>query len=120
VTGNYFSVMGLSPVVGRLTTPDDDGTAVPPVMVLTHQYWMRRFGGDPGIVGREVRVDNQAVTVIGVVEPAPYFPGPMDALMNMVISEHHSSAMMVHGRTHRMTEVIARLTPGATVAQARA
>ena len=44
----------------------------------------------------------------------------MDALMNMVISEHHSSAMMVHGRTHRMTEMIARLAPGATLAQARA
>ena len=40
--------------------------------------------------------------------------------MNMVISEHHTSAMMVHGRTHRMTEMIARLAPGATVEQARA
>lgn len=120
VTGNYFSVMGLRPVLGRLTTPDDDGTAVPPVMVLTHEYWQRRFGGDPGIVGRTVRVNDQAATVIGVVEPAPYFPGRMDALMNMVISEHHTSAMMVHGRTHRMTEMIARLAPGATVEQARA
>jgi predicted permease len=44
----------------------------------------------------------------------------MDALMNMVISEHHTSAMMVHGRTHRMTEMIARLAPGATIDQARA
>jgi predicted permease len=43
----------------------------------------------------------------------------MDALLNMVISEHHTSAMMVHGRTHRMTEMIARLAPGATVEQAR-
>ncbi|MFN2316457.1 MAG: ABC transporter permease [Gemmatimonadales bacterium] len=119
VTGNYFSVMGLGPVLGRLTSPEDDGTAVPPVMVLTHEYWQTRFGGDPAVVGRTVRVDNQAVTIIGVVEPAPYFPGRMDALMNMVISEHHTSAMMVHGRTHRMTEMIARLAPGATVQQAR-
>ena len=43
----------------------------------------------------------------------------MDALLNMVISEHHTSAMMVQGRTHRMTEMIARLAPGATVEQAR-
>ncbi|HJR63375.1 MAG TPA: ABC transporter permease, partial [Gemmatimonadaceae bacterium] len=120
VTGNYFQVMGLSPVIGRLLNEADDGTSVPPVMVLTHDYWLRRFGGDPTIVGKTVRVDGREVAVVGVVEPAPYFPSRMDALLNMVISEHHTSAMMVHGRTHRMTEMIARLAPGATVEQARA
>jgi putative ABC transport system permease protein len=120
VTGNYFRIMGLSPVIGRLLNDEDDGTNVPPVMVLTHEYWMKRFGGDPAIVGREVRLGGKAVTVVGVVQPAPYFPTRMDALLNMVISEHHTSAMMVQGRTHRMTEMIARLSPGATVEQARA
>jgi predicted permease len=120
VTGNYFQVMGLSPVIGRLLNDGDDGTKVPPVMVLTHEYWMKRFGGDPAIVGQQVRVDGRAVTVVGVVQPAPYFPKPMDALLNMVISEHHTSAMMVQGRTHRMTEMIARLAPGATVDKAKA
>jgi len=120
VTGNYFQVMGLSPVLGRLLTDADDGTGVPPVIVLTHEYWMSRFHGDSGIVGQDIRVDGQAVAVVGVVQPAPYFPTRMDALMNMVISEHHTSALMVHGRTHRMTEMVARLAPGATVASARA
>ncbi|MGQ0767298.1 MAG: ABC transporter permease [Gemmatimonadota bacterium] len=120
VTGNYFQVMGLAPVAGRLLNDGDDGTNVPPVMVLTNEYWMRRFGGDPSIIGKAVRVDGRAVEVVGVVEPAPYFPTRMDALLNMVISEHHTSAMMVHGRSHRMTEMIARLTPGSTVEQARA
>jgi putative ABC transport system permease protein len=119
VTGNFFQVMGLSAVLGRLTQPSDDGTGVPPVMVLTHEYWMKRFGGDPGIIGKQVKLDGRSVTVIGVVQPAPSFPNRMDALMNMVISEHHTSAMMVQGRTHRMTEMIARLAPGATVEQAR-
>jgi len=119
VTGNYFSVMGLKPVLGRLTTPEDDGTGVPPVMVLTHEYWLNRFRGDSSIVGKTVLVDNRAVTVIGVVQSAPNFPNRMDVLMNMVISEHHTSATMVHGRTHRMTEMVARLAPGATLAQAR-
>jgi putative ABC transport system permease protein len=119
VTGNFFQVMGLSAVLGRLTQPSDDGTGVPPVMVLTHEYWMKRFGGDPGIIGKQVKLDGRSVTVIGVVQPAPSFPNRMDALMNMVISEHHTSAMMVQGRTHRMTEMIARLAPGATVDQAR-
>ncbi len=120
VTGNYFQIMGLAPVLGRLLNENDDGTKVPPVMVLTHDYWMNQFHGDSTIVGRSIRVDGKAVEIVGVVQPAPYFPNRMDALMNMVISEHHTSALMVHGRTHRMTEMIARLAPGATVAQARA
>ena len=120
VTGNFFQVMGLSAVAGRLLSAEDDGTGVPPVMVLTHEYWMTHFGGDRSVIGRKVRVDGKPVTIVGVVQAAPYFPNRMDALLNMVISEHHTSAMMVHGRTHRMTEMIARLAPGATVEQARA
>jgi hypothetical protein len=104
VTGNYFNVMGLSPVLGRVLNDGDDGTAVPPVIVLTHEYWLRRFGGDPDIVGKMLRIDGRDVEVVGVAQPAPYFPNRMDAIMNMVISEHHTSALMVHGRTHRMTE----------------
>ncbi|MGH7674031.1 MAG: ABC transporter permease, partial [Gemmatimonadales bacterium] len=119
VTGNFFEVMGLSPVLGRLTRPSDDGTGVPPVMVLTHEFWMRRFGGDSSIVGKQVRLDGGSVAVIGIVQPAPYFPDRVDALLNMVISEHHLSAFMVQSRAHRMTEMIARLAPGASVKQAR-
>ena len=118
VTGNFFEVMGLSPVLGRLTRPSDDGKGVPPVIVLTHEFWMKRFGGDSSIVGKQLRLDGKPVTVIGVVRPAPYFPDRVDALINMVISEHHLSALMVQGRTHRMTELIARLAPGATMQQA--
>ena len=120
VTGNYFDVMGLSPVLGRLTQAGDDGPAAPPVVVLTHDYWMKRFGGDSAIVGKQLRMDGKLATVIGVLQPAPFFPGKADALLNMAISEHHLSAFMVEGRTHRMTELVARLAPGATVAQARA
>lgn len=120
VTGNYFEVMGLRPILGRLTGPGDDGAGVPPVMVLTHEFWQTHFGGDSSIVGKQVRVDGGSVAVIGVVQPAPFFPLRMDALFNMVISPHHISATMVEGRTHRMTEVVARLAPTATVDQARA
>src|ERR1041385_2359422 len=120
VTGNFFDVMGLSPVLGRLTRPSDDGPGVPPVMILTHEFWMTRFGGDPAIVGEQVKLDAGTVTVIGVLQPAPFFPNRMDALLNMVISKHHLSAQMVQGRTHRMTEIVARLALGATVEQARA
>ena len=119
VTGNYFDVMGLAPILGRVTDAGDDGPGVPPVMVLTHDTWMKRFGGDSSVVGRVVRADDNPVTIIGVLQPAPFFPVRVDALLNMVISEHHLSATMVEGRTHRMTELVARLRPDATVQQAR-
>jgi predicted permease len=119
VTGNYFEVMGLIPVLGRLTDSTDDGPGAPAVMVLTHDGWTRRFGGDSSIVGKEVIVDGKPVTIIGVLQPAPFFPGRAEALLNMAISEHHTSAFMVENRTHRMTEMVARLAPGATVESAR-
>jgi hypothetical protein len=92
VTGNYFEVMGLSPVLGRVTRPSDDGPGVPAVMVLTHEFWMKRFGGDESIVGKQIKMDGGSATVIGVLQPAPTFPDKMDALMNMVVSKHHLSA----------------------------
>jgi predicted permease len=119
VTGNYFSVMGLSPILGRSFGADDDGTKAAPVMMLTHEYWLNHFGGDSSVVGRKLRVGGKPVEVVGVLQSAPYFPAPIDALMNMVNSEHHLSATMVTGRTHRMTEMIARLAPAATIEQAR-
>jgi predicted permease len=119
VTGNFFEIMGLSPVLGRVTRPSDDGPGVPPVMVLTQEYWTTHFGADPSIVGKQVKLDGRSVTVIGVVQAAPWFPNQVDALLNMVISPHHLSAMMIQGRTHRMTEMIARLAPSATLQQAR-
>ena len=119
VTGNYFTIMGLSTILGRPFNDGDDGTGAAPVMILTHDYWMKRFGGDSAVVGKMVRVNGQAVPIVGVLQPAPYFPGRIDVLLNMVNSEHHLSATMVTGRTHRMTEMIARLAPGATLEQAR-
>lgn len=120
VTGNYFTVMGLTPVLGRSFRESDDGPGAAPVMMLTHEYWMKRFGGDSAIVGQSLRVNNRAVPVVGVLQPAPNFPQRMDVLMNMVNSEHHVSATMVTGRTHRMTEMVARLAPGTSIPQARA
>jgi len=119
VTGNYLSVMGLTPVLGRAFRSSDDGAGAAPVILLAHAYWMAHFSGDPGIVGKSLHIGKRSVEVIGVLEPAPFFPGRIDALMNMSISEHHVSALMVQGRSHRMTEMIARLAPGATVDQAR-
>jgi predicted permease len=120
VTGNYFRIMGLSPVVGRAFGPQDDGLGAAPVMILTHEYWEKKFAGDPSVVGKTLRAGGKVVTVVGVLQSAPSFPAKIDALMNMVNSEHHLSATMITGRTHRMTEMVARLAPGATLDQTRA
>lgn len=119
VTGNFFDIMGLAPVRGRLTRPSDDGPGVPPVVVLTWEFWMKHYGGDTSIVGRPIRMRGGATTVIGVVQPAPWINGPVDMLGNMVISPHHLSATMVEGRTHRMTQMVGRLTESATLDQTR-
>jgi hypothetical protein len=105
VTGNCFDVMGLNAVVGRTFNTGEDGTGAAPVMVLTHEYWMSRFGGDPGVAGRTVRVNGRTLTIVGVLQPAPHYPQATDAFVNLVTSPHHLSATMVHGRnTHEQNQ----------------
>jgi putative ABC transport system permease protein len=118
VTGNFFDVMGLRPILGRLTDARDDGPGAAPVVILTHEFWQKRYAGDSAIVGKAVRIDGKSVSVIGVLQKAPFFPDRVDIMSNMAISPHHVSATMVEGRAHRMTEIVARLKPSATVAQA--
>jgi predicted permease len=120
VSGNYFDVVGLSAVLGRSFGADDDGAAAAPVMMLTYEYWRRAFGGDRDVLGRTFRMNGRTVTVVGVLEPAPPFPGETDVFVNLVTSPHHLDATMVHGRSHRMTDVFARIAPGGSVEQAQA
>jgi predicted permease len=120
VTGNFFEVMGLGAVAGRTLDARDDGPAAAPAIMLTHDYWRRAFGGDPAVIGRVLRINGQSATVVGVAEPAPHFPTENDVFVNMVTSPHHLDATMVQGRTHRMTEVFARLAPGASPSRAQA
>ena len=120
VTGNYFDVMGLAPILGHLTSVRDDGPKAAPVAVLSYAFWMQHFGGDPHIVGTTVRLNDAVATVIGVVQRAPQYPERTDLFVNTVTSPHHLSATMVTGRTHRMSEVFARLAPNTSVEAARA
>jgi putative ABC transport system permease protein len=120
ISGNYFEVMGLAPTLGRLTSAQDDGPAAAPIAVLSHTFWMQHFGGDPKVIGRHVRINDMASTIVGVVQRTPQYPTRTDLFVNMVTSPHHLSATMKTGRTHRMTEVFGRLAPNATVEQARA
>ncbi|HXV62768.1 MAG TPA: ABC transporter permease, partial [Vicinamibacteria bacterium] len=119
VTGNYFDVMGLGARLGRVISSHDDGEAAPAVAVLTYDYWLRQFAGDPEVVGRQVTMNDRSVAIVGVAEPAPPYPERTDLYVNLVASPHHLSASMVDDRTHRMTEVFARLAPDTTLQSAR-
>jgi len=67
VSGSYFPVLGVSPALGRLLDEDDDGQpGAHPVVVLSHAYWLKAFGGAPDVVGRRVLINNFPMTVVGV------------------------------------------------------
>jgi predicted permease len=69
-TGDMFTVLGVAPALGRLLNPADDAPAAPLVAVLSHGYWQRRFGGDPRVVGRSVRLNTHTATIVGVTPAA--------------------------------------------------
>jgi putative ABC transport system permease protein len=123
VGGNYFDVMGLHPVLGRLIGPQDDGPTAAGVVVLTYRFWATSLHKDPSVLGKTVRlgsIGERSATVIGVLEPCVPYPQDTEIIANVVTSPHHLSATMVTGRVHRMTELFGRLAPGATLNQARA
>lgn len=66
VSGNYFAALRLAPAAGRLIQPADDAQGAPPVVVLSHGYWLRRFGGSPSVIGKEVRINAAVFTIVGV------------------------------------------------------
>jgi len=120
VSGTYFDVMGLHPVMGRLLDMRDDGPKADGAMVLTYRFWTTALKSDPSVLGKVVRLDTRTATVVGVLEPSIPYPAETEIIANVVTSPHHLSATMVTGRVHRMTELFGRLAPGATLEQARA
>jgi putative ABC transport system permease protein len=124
VDGNYFDVMGLHPILGRLLGPADDGPNAPGAIVLTYNFWRSSLHSDPSVLGKTVRLESysgaRGATVVGVLEPSVPYPVATEIIANIVTSPHHLSATMVTGREHRMTEIFGRLAPGATLDAARA
>ncbi len=120
VSGTYFDVMGLHPVLGRLINPSDDGPNAAPVAVLTHRFWTTSLKSDPSVIGKIIRLGTRNTMVIGVLEPSVPYPAETELVANIAASPHHLEATMVTNRAHRMTELFGRLAPGVTVEQARA
>ena len=120
VDGSYFDVMGLRPVLGRLLNKGDDGPGASGAAVLTHRFWTTGLKSDPGVLGTSIRLGTRTAVVVGVLEPSVPYPAETEIIANIVTSPHHLSATMVTGREHRMTELFARLAPGADLDAARA
>src|SRR5258708_7813960 len=125
VSGTYFEVMGLHPVLGRLIGPQDDGPKAAGVVVLTYRFWTTTLKKDPSVLGKTIRLGSgpmgdRSATIIGVLEPSVPYPRDTEIIANVVTSPHHLSATMVTGRIHRMTELFGRLAPGVNLDQARA
>jgi predicted permease len=128
VTDNYFSMLGVQPAAGRLIQPNEGrapGDA--PVVVLSYDYWQSRFGGDPSIVGRSVRLGRHPFTVIGVsarsfrgteslLRVSAFVPFWMvDTFMDWVEGQSE-----FEDRSVRSLTVLGRLQPGVSLEQARA
>jgi predicted permease len=126
VSGNYFSALGIEPVLGRTFAPDEGWVRnKDPLIVLSYKYWQKRFGGDRNIAGQTVQVNNHTFTIIGVapekyvgayyfIEPDFYLPistiGLLDPSQTDVLTRRSASFLRVLGY----------LTPSVTPAQAMA
>jgi putative ABC transport system permease protein len=124
VPSNFFSMLGIRPALGRLIAPGEgDQPKTGPVVVLGHSYWMKRFGGDPGVIGRSVTLDGQVVTVIGVVPEefnGPYNLIELDAYAPIGIHDTPTHSGLYRDRGETELRVLATLKPGINTKQAEA
>lgn len=128
VTGNYFRVLGVEMERGRGFTPEEDHAGAPQaVAVLSYRTWQNRFGGDPEIVGSQIRLDDVPFTVVGVA--SHNFAGTSElrpdvwvtfASLRLLRSLDSSVPNLLEKPDHCCSAVFGRLRPGATRAQARA
>ena len=121
-TTNLFSVLGTNPLLGRTFNADEGGQGQPGLAVISYGLWQRRFGGDTQIVGRQINLNNQPSTVIGVmpanfgwhIQKGTQVSKPADIWMPFQITND------LRGRRGRFASSVARLKPGVTIEQAQA
>ncbi len=125
VSGNFFRLLGIRPVLGRAISPDDDRTPnAHPVVMLSHEYWASRFGREPSTLGRLITISGTPFTVIGVAPPG-FFGievGTAPSLFVPILMQ--PTVVPVLGNPPRLItgqfRVLTRLRPGVTAAQATA
>lgn len=123
VSSNYTEVLGVKPILGRTFTPEDDGGHIGYVALISWDLWQRRFGGDSAVIGKVARLDDDPLTIIGVMPRG--FRHPMERGISPMevwapIDLDNPDPNFVNVRRFRMLEVVARLKPGATVEKTQA
>lgn len=126
VSGNYFQALGVGPAIGRVFTPESDDRIYEghPSVVLSYQYWMRRFAGDPNAVGKKILVNHYPMEIVGV--SAAGFAGVDPARAPDIRVPILMTPLMIPGqdnlanRRSQWVQIFARLKRGYTVESARA
>ena len=120
VSANYFDVLGVQPLHGRTFVGADDAPGAPAVLVLSHKYWERSFGGDPKVVGQVFRMNDRPHTVIGVMPPVPQYPLEVDIYMPSSACPFRSARTLIENRRGRMLTAFARMRPDVALPKAQA
>jgi predicted permease len=120
VSWDFFDVLGVEPLFGRTFRPEDETAAAEPVLVLSYEYWQRQYGGDLKVVGRSLRMNDKAHTVIGILPQVPRYPTEDDVYMPTTACPFRSMPEMAVTRGARMLTAFGRLRPGVTLEQAGA
>ena len=81
VSPNFFTALGIQPILGRTFIPTDDDHAAEAVLVLGHSYWRTKFGADPNIIGQVFEMNDRRHTVVGVLPAVPHYPNEVDVYM---------------------------------------
>ena len=124
VSGNFFSELGVGAIAGRTLTEDDDSpTGAQPIAVISYNFWKRRFGLDPGVVGRKVTLDDFPFNIVGVAPPSFFgieVGGDPDLWWPIRMTPQViPGAQSLNESSHRWLYLMARLKPGVNVEQAR-
>src|SRR5437867_2354805 len=115
VSASLFPILGVKPLYGRVFREEEDRAGAERVVLLSHRLWQRRFGSDPGIVGKSIALSGQSVVVVGIMPPGFRFPGSDDELWAPLSFDDE----MAGRRRSLMLRVVGRLAPGVGVTQAR-
>ncbi|HEX7177553.1 MAG TPA: ABC transporter permease [Pyrinomonadaceae bacterium] len=116
VAHEFFGVLGVEPFKGRDFTADEDRTGANRTAILGHGFWQRRFGGDQSIVGKELTLNSQSYTVIGITPPDYRYGTDTDVFVPLGLFESEYAERGAHPGIY----VLGRMKPGVTLEQARA
>jgi len=116
VTAGFYEMIGEQPVIGRLFTASDDVEGAEPVVLLGYDVWQNRYDGDPGVLGRTVRVNSLPATIVGVMAAGMRFPDNTDLWIPQANLPDESN---MENRGTRSLQAMGRLAPGVTLEQAR-